>query len=238
MMADMFQIVVSNPLFGILLTIGTFLLGAVLHRRWPLPFFVPLVFSIVSIIIILLVFNIDYETFNAGGQFIDLLITPATVALAITLERNFHYLKGNMGAILTGIGLGVIAHTGLILSASLIFGFDESLFATFYPKSITTAIAVGVAESEGGIATLTVTLVILTGILGAIIGPNLFRWFKIDDPLAQGVALGTGAHAMGTSKAIELGGVQGAMSGLSIILTGLAIVFLAPFAFALASFFY
>lgn len=234
----MIEILTSNPLFGIFLTISTFLLGGKLHKRWPIPIFTPLAFSIMSIIIILMVFNIDYETFQMGGQFIHLLITPATVALAIILEKNYRYLKENYFSIILGIGLGVVVHTFIIFIFSLIFQFSEELFATFYPKSITTAIAVGVAESYGGIGSLTVTLVILTGIIGAIISPSLLRWFKIDDPVAQGVAIGSGAHAMGTSKAIELGEVQGAMSGLSIILTGIVVVILSPIAFILVSLFF
>lgn len=234
----MIETITSNPMFGIVLTISTFLLGRKLHQWWPLPIFTPLAFSIGCIIVILLIFDIEYETFQLGGQFINMLITPATVALAIILERNYCYLKENYTAILAGIGLGVVAHTLLILLFAILFQFNDELFATFYPKSVTTAIAVGVSESAGGIAALTVTLVILTGIFGAIVGPTLFKWFHIDDPVAQGVALGSGAHAMGTSKAIQLGDIQGAMSGLSIILTGIIIVLAAPLAYALSNLFF
>lgn len=229
---------IENPMFGIVLTLSTFLLGAKLHKWRPFPLFTPLAFSILSIITLLMAFDIEYETFQIGGQFIDLLITPATVALAIILERNFHYLKENVGAICIGISLGVLAHTFIIMFSALLFQFDQTLFLTFYPKSITTAIAVGVSESSGGVAALTVTLVVLTGILGAIIGPFLFKVCKITHPVAQGIALGSGAHAMGTSKAIQLGDVQGAMSGLSIILTGIAVVLFAPLAHYLASAFF
>lgn len=234
----MIENLLTNPMFGIFLTISTFLLGAQLHKRWPIPLFTPLAFSILCIIGFLTLFSIEYEIYQIGAQFIDLLITPATVALAIVLERNFHHLKENLGAILTGVGIGVLIHTLLILSLTLLLGFDDVLFLSFYPKSITTAIAVGVSESSGGITALTVTLVVLTGILGAIIGPSLFRLFKIKHPVAQGVALGSGAHAMGTSKAIQLGEVQGAMSGLSIILTGITFVLVSPLALFLASYFF
>lgn len=234
----MIDTILTNPMFGIFLTISTFLLGAVLHKRWPIALFTPLAFSIFCIISFLVLFNIEYETYQIGAQFIDLLITPATVALAIVLERNFHHLKKNVIPILIGVGCGVLVHTFFIFFLALLFGFDDSLFLTFYPKSITTAIAVGVSEASGGIAALTVTLVVLTGILGAIIGPSLFRIFKITHPVAQGIALGSGAHAMGTSKAIQLGEVQGAMSGLSIILTGIIVVLLSPLALHLAANFF
>ncbi len=130
---------------------------------------------------------------------------------------------------MSGIGIGVVFHTLLIVALSLIFQFNEELAATLFPKSVTTAIALGVSESLGGIASLTVAVVVFTGVLGAVVGPSIFKWLKITDPVAQGVAMGSGSHAMGTTKAIEMGEVQGAMSGLSIVLTGIAVVILAPF---------
>lgn len=219
---------IEDPLFGIILTVSLYLVGAFLHRRWPIALFTPLVFAIMCIMGILIFFDIPYETYNHGGQFIDLWITPATVALAIKLERNFAFLRENVGAILIGIGLGVLFHTVLITLLSLFFQFNEELTATLLPKSVTTAIALGVSESLGGVISLTVAVVVFTGIVGAVIGPPIFSILKIHDPVAQGIALGSGSHAMGTTKAIEMGEVQGAMSGLAIILTGLAVVLIAP----------
>jgi len=219
----------SNPFFGIVLSVVLYLIGQKLHKRWPIPIFTPLVFAILSIIILLLVVDIPYETYNEGGRFINIWITPATVALAIKLEKNFEHLRSNVVAIVSGIGLGVVFHTLLIVLLSLTFQFNEELAATLFPKSVTTAIALGVSESLGGIASLTVAVVVFTGVLGAVVGPSLFKWLKISDPVAQGIAMGSSSHAMGTSKAIEMGDVQGAMSGLSIVLTGIAVVIIAPF---------
>jgi len=219
-----------NPFFGIVLSFAFYLIGTKLHRLWPNPLFTPLVFAIISIILLLLIADIPYEDFNEGGQFITLWITPATVALAIKLEKNFDYLKKYYVAILSGIGLGVLFHTVILLIVSLLFRFDVEMVATLFPKSVTTAIALGVSESLGGIVSLTVAIVVFTGVLGTIIGPPVFALLNIKDPVAQGVALGSSSHAMGTAKAIELGDVQAAMSGLSIILTGIVIVILAPFA--------
>lgn len=219
----------SNPFFGIVLSVVLYLIGQKLHKRWPIPIFTPLVFAILSIIILLLVVDIPYETYNEGGRFINIWITPATVALAIKLEKNFEHLRSNVVAIVSGIGLGVVFHTLLIVLLSLTFQFNEELAATLFPKSVTTAIALGVSESLGGIASLTVAVVVFTGVLGAVVGPSLFKWLKISDPVAQGIATGSSSHAMGTSKAIEMGDVQGAMSGLSIVLTGIAVVIIAPF---------
>lgn len=226
----------ANPYFGLFLTFFFFLVGTLFHRRWPSnPMFNPLVFSITSIIILLIVTDLSYNNYNEGGRFINFWITPATVALAIKLEKNFVYLKKYYTAILAGIALGVLFHTVILVSVSVLFQFNQELVATLFPKSITTAIALGVSESLGGIVSLTVAIVVFTGVLGTVVGPPIFALFKITDPVAQGVALGSGSHAMGTAKAIELGDVQAAMSGLSIILTGIAVVILAPLVMPLVS---
>lgn len=221
--------ILSEPYTWISLTIGLYLLGARLKKRWPAnPIFTPLVFAIILIILILVFTGIPLETYELGGQFFSLFITPATVALAIKLEKNIIYFKKYYPAILTGIFTGVIFHTIMIYIMSMLFHYNKSMVATLLPKSITTAIAVGVSESLGGIVSLTVAMVVFTGVTGAVVGPTVFKMFKITDPVAQGVALGSSAHAIGTSKAIELGDVQGAMSGLSIVVTGITMVILGP----------
>ena len=220
---------ITSPLMLITLTVGLYLLAARLKAKWPKnPLFTPLVFAIIMVILILLVTGTPLETYNAGGQFIGLFVTPATVALAIKLEKNFVYLKQYYSAFLTGLFSGVSCDTIRLDIFAFIFQFDTQMAATLVPKSITTAIAVGVSESLGGIVSLTVAVVVFTGVIGAVIGPTVFKLFKIDDPVAQGVALGSSSHAMGTTKAIEMGDVQGAMSGLSIVVTGIVVVILAP----------
>ncbi|AYW47705.1 LrgB family protein [Tetragenococcus osmophilus] len=229
---------VSDPFFGIFLTLFFYLLGLKLHQKWQLAIFTPLIFAIICVIVFLLVFDIPQTAYDNVGQFLSIWITPATVCLAIKLENNYQYLKENYIPILTGIISGVLLHTILILALYLLFFFDGELFATLYPKSITTAIAVGVSESLGGLESLTVAVVVFTGILGAAIGPGLFKIMKINDPVAQGIALGTGAHAMGTTKAIEMGEVQGAMSSLSVVVTGLTVVLISPIAEILLNIFF
>ncbi|QII82540.1 LrgB family protein [Jeotgalibaca arthritidis] len=226
----MFDALLASPYLWVSLTAGFYLIAAQLHKKWPIPLFNPLLFSIVVIIALLLITKIPYETYQSGGSLIATFVTPATVALAIKLEKNFIYLKKNYIAILSGIVSGVVIHTLMIIGFGLLFKFDVEMASTLFPKSITTAIAVGVSESLGGIVSLTVAVVVFTGIVGAVIGPTLFRLTKITDPVAQGVAFGSSAHAMGTAKAIEIGEVQGAMSGLSIVVTGIVVVVLAPFA--------
>lgn len=224
----MIDLLTTTSLFGILLTFAMYLLGDKLYRKWPIVIFTPLLFGFVTIIMLLMTLDIPFENFNIGGKFLTMFITPATVALAIRLERNIIYLKKYYPAIITGIFLGVLIHSFLIITLALLFRLDQTMVATLLPKSITTAIAVGISESLGGIASLTVALVVLTGIFGALVGPRLFQIFKIDDPVAQGIGMGAGAHAMGTSKAIEIGEVEGAMSSLAIVITGIVTVVIAP----------
>lgn len=219
----------ASPFLWITVTIGLYLIAVRLQKRWPTPLFTPLLFAIVMIIILLLVLDIPYETYETGGKLISTFITPATVALAIKLEKNYVYLQKHYSAILIGIITGIILHTVMIFGFGFLFKYDVQMVSTLFPKSITTAIAVGVSESLGGIVSLTVAVVVFTGIVGAVVAPTLFKITGIHDPVAQGVALGSSAHAMGTSKAIELGEIQGAMSGLSIVVTGLVVVMLAPF---------
>lgn len=226
----MMDTLLASPYLWVSLTVGFYILAAQLQKRWATPIFNPLLFSIVVMIALLLITGIPYETYEAGGSLVSFFVTPATVSLAIKLEKNFEYLRDNYKAILTGIVSGVVFHTIMIFAFGLLFQFDEQMMATLFPKSITTAIAVGVSESLGGIVSLTVAVVVFTGIIGSVIAPSVFRLGKIDDPVAQGVALGSSSHAMGTAKAIEIGEVQGAMSGLSIVVTGIVVVALAPFA--------
>lgn len=223
---------ISHPLFWLVLTIGFFTGLAKLQANVKLkslkPFLNPLLLTIALIIVILFSAEIPYENYEHGGNLIAFFISPATVALAIKLEKNFSYLKNYFPAIVTGIVAGVLAHTLLIFLLAYLFQFDLSMVATLYPKSITTAIAVGVSESLGGIASLTVAVVVFTGVVGAVIGEPLLKLFKVQDKVAQGVALGMSAHAMGTAKAIQMGEVQGAMSGLSIVITGITVVIMTP----------
>lgn len=232
MLTNTFNVILDSQTLWIVLTLGIFVGIAALQSKIKHPtfraFVNPLLLSIIVLIALLLVLNVPYETYQAGGQFVGIWVTPATVALAIKLEKNFEYFAKYYPAILSGIIGGVLVHTILVFIFAWIFDFDAQMVATLYPKSITTAIAVGVTESLGGIVSLTVALVVFTGVIGSVIGEQVLRAFKIDDPVAQGVALGMSAHAMGTSKAIQMGDVHGAMSGLSIIITGIVTVLLAP----------
>lgn len=225
----MVETIISNSIFWVTLTIGIYLFADFLNRKWPNPLFTPLAFSIVAIIIFLLVTDIPLETYdNNGGNFFKLFITPATVSLAVKLEKNFEYLKQYAKPIIISILAGVVIHTTMVYIFALLFNFGPDMVGTMIPKSITTAIAVGVADSLGGIISITTAVVIFTGVIGAVLGEKIFKLAKIDDPVAQGIAMGASAHAMGTTEAIKMGEIQGAMSGLSMVVTGITVVILSP----------
>ncbi len=188
----------------------------------------PLLVSIVLVILFLVILDIDYESYNQGGKYISYLLTPATVCLAIPLYQQLDLLKKNFKAITIGILTGVLTSLVSILALSMIFKLSHELYVTLLPKSITTAIGIAVSEELGGIKTITVAVIVLTGITGNVIGEGVCRLFKIKNPISIGLAFGTSSHAIGTTKALELGEVQGAMSSLSIAVSGLVTVVLAP----------
>lgn len=222
--------IVVDPFFGIILTIIIFKLSKKISNKLDFALFNPLLLSIIIIIIILKVLNVNYETYYLGGKILNSLIGPATVALAIPLYKNFHLLKKHYKSILLGIIVGNTFNMLLIIVLTKLFSYDKKLIISFLPKSITTAIAVGLSESLGGILSVTVILVIITGISGAVFGPVIFKLLKINDDIAIGVSLGSSSHAIGSSRAIEYNEKAGAMAGLSIILTGIFVIFIAPLA--------
>ena len=219
----------SSPLFGLILSIGVFLGARKLAAWTKFPLLNPLIVSIVVVILILEVTGISYDDYYKGGGILNMLIAPATVALAIPLYQSSHLLKRHARSIVVGIMVGSFFSTVLTASLALLFHYKFDLAASIMPKSVTTAIAIEIAKKMGGIPTVTIIVVIVTGIIGAIIGPVILKWSRVKEPVAKGIALGTAAHAIGTTKAMELGKVEGAMSGLAIGVTGIVTVFMAPF---------
>lgn len=228
MTQKVYQELTSNPMFGLMLSIGMYLFALAIFKKFPFPLFNPLVLSTIFVIIILKVGRISYENYFEGGTILNILITPATVALGIPLYSTFHLLKKHVRSILTGIICGTIASTFLTGALAVALHLKKDLIVSIMPKSVTTAIALGISEKMNGIATVTLVMVIVTGIIGSIIGPPILKRLKVEDPVAKGIALGTSAHAIGTSKALEMGHVEGAMSGLAIGVTGVVTVFVAP----------
>lgn len=182
----------------------------------------------ILIIIVLTVFDISYETFDKGASYLTYMLNPTTVCLAVPLYRQFHVLKANWKAIMLGIISGCVACVMTVLGMAKIFAFDTALIASLLPKSITTAIAIGLTEEIGGISAITIACIIFTGMLGACIASVVCKIVKIDNPVAQGIAIGNSSHALGTSRALEIGEVQGAMSSLAIGIAGIMTVIIVP----------
>ena len=214
--------------FGMFLSVGAYLFGVWLKKKTGLDICNPLLVASALVIVVLLVFRIDYQEYNRGASFLSYFLTPATVCLAIPLYRQLELLKKNVAAILTSILVGVAGSAASIFAMSLVFRLEHVYYVSLLPKSITTAIGMGVSEELGGIVTLTVVSIIVTGILGNVIADTLFAVFKIEEPMAKGLALGTAAHAIGTARALELGEIEGAMSSLAIAVAGLSTVVVAP----------
>lgn len=212
---------------GVTISLLAYLLGAVLKRKFKCGFLNPLLISIAVTIVVLLVAHVDYDVYNQGAVYLSWFLTPATVCLAIPLYEQWQLLKKNVKAVLFGITSGVLTSLCTVLVLSKLMGLSHEEYVTLLPKSITTAIGMGVSEELGGYVTITVAAIVVTGVIGNILGELVFKIFKITEPISRGLALGSSAHAIGTAKAIELGEVEGAMSSLAIAVTGIMTVVLA-----------
>ena len=219
---------VNSTYFGVVLSLLCYWGALRISEKVKSTLCNPLLIASAMIVALLLIFKVDYETFDKGASYLTYFLTPATVCLAVPLYRQFQVLKANMKAILLGIAAGCAACLITIAGLAMVFSFDPQLTASVLPKSITTAIAIGVSEEIGGMPAVTVACVVITGIFGACTASAMFRLFKIEEPVAQGLATGASAHAIGTSRALEIGEVQGAMSSLAIVVTGIMTVIFAP----------
>ncbi|MBF1122451.1 MAG: LrgB family protein [Solobacterium sp.] len=221
------NVMLTSATIGVVISLIGFFIGILCREKFKLPIFNPLLIAIIFTIGFVSIFRIDYDSYYSSAKYLSWLLTPATVALAVPLYKEIDKLKANWKMILISIACGCISSVVTVLVLSLVFRFNHAQYVTFLPKSITTAIGMGVAEELGGIVPVTVAAIIVTGIFGAIIADIVFKIFHITDPIAQGLALGASAHAIGTSKAIELGDLQGAMAGLAICTSGIITVALA-----------
>ena len=210
--------------FGLVISILGYELGRAVQKKWRLAILNPLLISIIFVIVVLKILPIDYNTYNASAKYLNYLLTPSTVCLAIPLYKQIQLLKKNAAAVFGGIAAGVLTSLVSVFLLSLAFGFTKEQYVTLLPKSITTAIGMGISEELGGIVTITVAVIIITGILGNMTAEAICRVFKITEPVAKGVAIGTASHAVGTVKAMEMGETEGAMSSLSIAVAGLLTV--------------
>ncbi len=223
------EIFIESAYFGVFLSLLGYGLGVFIQKKLKSPIFNPLLISIIFCITSLVFLNIDFESYNKGASYLSWLLTPATVALAIPLYEQIGLLKKNYKAVFIGIFSGVMASLISVFLLAIFFELEEGIKVSILPKSITTAIGMGLASELGGIDTLAAASIIITGIFGGLICKVVFKVFKIKNPLAMGVALGTSAHAVGTAKAFEMGEVEGAMSSLSVAVAGIMTVGLIQF---------
>lgn len=220
-MNDLF---LNSAMAGVTLSLVVYMLGCWLKKKTGLALFNPLLLSIIVTILVLIVGRVDYDTYNEGARYLSWFLTPATVSLAIPLYEQLTLLRKNFKAVMAGIVAGVLSSLVVILIMSVLLGLSHTEYVTLLPKSITTAIGMGVAEELDGYVTITVAAIVTTGVLGNILAEPVLKLFRITEPIAKGVALGSSAHAIGTAKAMELGEIEGAMSSLSIAVAGLLTV--------------
>ena len=214
--------------FGVFISLFAYLIGMKLKTKFGWPVLNPLLVAIIIVIAFLKATGISYTDYNIGASYISYFLTPSTVCLAIPLYKQLELLKKNLTAVAAAITAGVIGSVVSVYVMSMIFRLEHVHYVSLLPKSITTAIGMGVSEEAGGIVTMTIVSIILTGILGNIVADGWFKLVGIKEPIAKGLALGTSAHAIGTAKALELGEVEGAMSSLSIAVAGLMTVVAVP----------
>lgn len=214
--------------FGVAVSVACYLFGLFLKRKLKLAIFNPLLISILLVMGLLVVLDIDYGSYEVSAKYLSYLLTPATVCLAIPLYEQLHLLKKHGKAIAAGILSGVFTSLGSVYGLSLLFRLDHQQYVTLLPKSITTAIGIGVSQETGGIVTITVASIIITGIFGNMVAEGVCRLFRITEPVAKGIAIGSAAHAIGTVRAMEMGQVEGAMSSLAIAVAGLCTVAVVP----------
>ena len=218
------EILGNSLFFGVGISVGTYILGTIIKKKINFFLFNPLLLAITMTIATLLVTGIEYSQYNNGAKYLSYLLTPATVALAIPLYEQVAILRKNLTAILIGIASGVLCSGASIFAIALLFGLSHTQYVTLLPKSITTAIGIGLATELDGYVAITVSAIIFTGLIGNIAGDLLCRILHIKHPIAKGIAIGTATHVMGTSKAMEIGEIEGAMSSLSVAVAGIMTV--------------
>lgn len=225
----MMEALTSTPLPGLALTAAAFALARWLQKKTGWVLANPTVVSAAMIIALLLLLDIPYDDYARGGDFVNLMLSPVTAILALGIYNQRDILKKNFIPVLVGCTVGCAVSMGSVLLLCRLFGLDQAVTAAMLPKSCTTAIAVGIAEAKGGVVAIAVACVIIAGTVGAVGAPAFIKWFHVTDPVAQGLAIGACSHALGTTKAREIGELQGAMSSIAIGICGLLAVLFSLF---------
>lgn len=225
----MMEALTSTPLLGLTLTAAAFALARWFQKKTGWVLANPTVVSAAMIITLLLLLDIPYDDYARGGDFVNLMLSPVTAILALGIYNQRDILKKNFIPVLVGCTVGCAVSMGSVLLLCRLFGLDQAVTAAMLPKSCTTAIAVGIAEAKGGVVAIAVACVIIAGTVGAVGAPAFIKWFHVTDPVAQGLAIGACSHALGTTKAREIGELQGAMSSIAIGICGLLAVLFSLF---------
>ena len=215
-------------LFPLVLTFGTFQIGLWCQKKTKSPLCNPLLIAVILTVAALLAVKFPNGDYQAGMAGISWLLTPATVCLALPLYENVKVLKKSLPAILTGITAGTLTSLVFVFVLCRVFGLDRALTVSMLPKSVTSAFGMALSEANGGYGALTTASIVITGVIGSLVGSVLCKLFRIQDPVAQGVAFGTASHVGGTTRALELGSLQGAVSSLSLAIAGLMTTVLFP----------
>ncbi|MDR2412694.1 MAG: LrgB family protein [Rickettsiales bacterium] len=226
----MIEFLSSNLYFGIALTLAMFCLAVMFNKRWPSPFTTPLFLGTVFVVIILLLLRIPYSAYNEGARYLTYFLVPVTVCFAVPMYRQLPLLKKHGASILLAMLVGVVSSVFSVALICVLFGLGDVFAKSLVSISVTTAIAVGITEKLGGIIAITTSAVIITGVLGASVSDLVCRILGLKNPIARGLAIGNASHAAGTVKAMEMGRVEGAMSSLAIVLSGLMTAIVAPLA--------
>lgn len=219
----------SSPFFGLLLCFSTYLLGVKIQQKLKTPLTNPLIIAAALCIVFLLALDIPLENFKIGGQYITLFLGPATASLALSIYRQFPVLKKNLLPVIAGTAVGSAVSMSSVLLLCKLFRLEEIMAKSLLAKSVTTAIAIEITAQQGGLPSITVAAVVITGIMGAVLSPYLIKLLRVSDRVAAGLAIGTASHALGTTKALQIGDIEGAMSSIAIGVAGFITVIFAMF---------
>ncbi|MBO4583138.1 MAG: LrgB family protein [Alphaproteobacteria bacterium] len=226
----MMEMITSSIYFGVVLTVGAFVVASFINKKFPNPFTTPLFLATMIVIAFLLLFRIPYENYNFSAKYLTYFLVPITVCFAVPMYRQLPLLKRHIWTILFAVFVGCVASVASVCIVVILFGLADVIARSLVSISVTTALAVGITRKLGGIVSLTVSAVIVTGILGASVSDKLCKWLKLKNPISRGIAIGNAAHAAGTVKAMEMGQIEGSFSSLTIVLSGLMTAVLGPLA--------
>ena len=224
----MIDLIANSSYFGATITILMFVIASFINKKWQNPFTTPLFLATVFVIAVLLSFNIPYSMYNASAKYLTYFLVPVTVCFAVPMYRQLPLLKKHIYSILFAMFVGVMASVLSVCIIVIVLGLSDIIARSLVSISVTTALAIGITQKLGGMVSLTVSAVIITGILGASVSDKLCKWARIKNPISRGLAIGNAAHAAGTVKAMEMGKIEGSFSSLAIVLSGLMTAVVAP----------